>query len=312
MREFSDTLAACPYCGHPADGIVANGNQLPEGTILMGRYVIGGVAGFGGFGITYTGYDFKLERPVAIKEYLPSDLANRIAGSTQISAFTGEAQTYFHSGLEDFANEARRLVVFADHPNIVHIYDTFEANGTAYITMELLWGTTVKALLAANGKQSYAQARAIMLPVLDALEAIHAQGIIHRDIAPDNIFITAEKVVKLIDFGAARHTISEKTRSMTVILKPGFAPEEQYRSNGTQGQWTDVYAAAATFYKLLTGVTPEESLERLVQDTVVPPSELGAQLPQFAETAIMTAMRVKATDRTQTAAEFKQGLMRES
>ena len=158
------------------------------------------------------------------------------------------------------------LAKFQDEPNIVHIYDCFEANNTAYIVMEYLEGESVKELLAREGKISTDQALDIVLKVAAALKKVHKEGIIHRDIAPDNIYILKNGDVKVLDFGAARYATTKHSKSLSVIIKPGYAPEEQYRSRGDQGPWTDVYALAATFYKMVTGVTPEDAMERSVKD----------------------------------------------
>ena len=192
--------------------------------------------------------------------------------------------------------------------SIVDIFDSFSENNTGYIIMEYLEGKTVKEILKSDGTFTFERAKEIVLAVLAPLKEVHKEGIIHRDIAPDNIFITDDGTIKLIDFGASRYATTLHSKSLSVLLKPGYAPEEQYRSRGQQGPWTDMYALAVTFYKMLTGITPEEALERRVKDAVKEPSKLGAVLPQSAENAIMNAMNVNIEERTQSAEAFEQAL----
>jgi serine/threonine protein kinase len=272
--------------------------------MLQGKYQIGMVLGWGGFGITYLGYDEALDRTLAIKEYFPTSFATRNGDQTQLNVFPGEGGVQFREGLKRFIEEARRLSKLNRLPGTVDIHDYFEANGTGYIVMEHLDGKTVKELLLTNGAFPYQDALRIILPVLETLREVHKSDIVHRDIAPDNIFVLNDGSVRLIDFGASRHATAADQKTLSVILKPGYAPEEQYRARGEQGPWTDVYAVAATFYKMITDVTPEDSIDRLVQDSVVPPSALGAQVSPQVEFAIMNAMRVNARERTQNAEEF--------
>jgi serine/threonine protein kinase len=245
---------------------------------------------------------------VAIKEYFPSDFAKRAHESTQLSVFSGDAGTYFRRGLANFLDEARRLAAFVRQGSIVAVHDTFEANNTAYIVMEYLEGKTLKELLKEKGRLDFDKAMSIITPVLDALVAVHSAGIIHRDVAPDNIFIRTNGTVTLIDFGAARAFAKDANKSMTVVLKPGYAPIEQYLSKGSQGPWTDVYAAAATLYRMLTGTVPEESMQRALKDDLALPSELGVTMPPVAETALMAALAVEPEQRIRDVATLRRGL----
>jgi serine/threonine protein kinase len=282
---------------------------LPTGTTLNGRYGIEKVLGHGGFGITYLAFDQLFQVKVAIKEYLPRQLATRAEGATQVSIYTGEARQHYVYGLSKFLEEAQALARFGDHPNIVSCRDFFEANGTAYMVMPFLEGLTLKEYLAKKGgRLSFEAARDILLRVMDALQEVHKVHLLHRDLSPDNVFLTTSRQVKLIDFGAARYQAGEQSRSLSVILKTGYAPEEQYRSSGRQGPWTDVYGVAATMYKAITGQTPPDALDRLAHDTLVPPSQLGAAIPPQAEQALLKALAVRAIDRLQTVDEFKAGL----
>jgi serine/threonine protein kinase len=282
---------------------------LPKGTLLLNRYAVERVIGQGGFGITYLAQDIVLNVPVAVKEYLPRQLATRAEGATHVSVFSGEAREHFHFGLKKFLEEARSVARFANHPNIVSARDYFEANGTAYMVMEYIEGVTFKQFLdQKGGRIPFDLAKRIMLPVMDALGQVHNAGLLHRDISPDNIYLTADGQVKLLDFGAARQQAGEHSRSLSVILKAGYAPEEQYRSRGRQGAWTDVYAVAATLYRAITGLTPPEALDRKEEDTLQPPSRLGTVISPSEEQALLKALAVSAPHRFQSMREFQEAL----
>ena len=304
MEEKEDSLAVCPRCGYAEGTPPKESYHMKPGFVLHGKYIIGRVLGYGGFGITYIAWDYALGRKVAIKEFLPGDFATRMPGETVVTVYNGEATIQFEAGLERFMEEAQRLAKFNSTGSIVDIYDTFIENSTGYIVMQCLEGETVKDLMKKNGVMPYESARLIIIEVLKTLSEVHKEGIIHRDISPDNIFITNDNQVKLLDFGAARYASGFHSKSLSVILKPGYAPEEQYRSHGNQGPWSDVYATSATLYKMITGITIEESMERTVVDNVKSPLELGVDLPEGANTAIMNALNIHAELRTQTAEDF--------
>lgn len=308
MEEMGSEAAFCSQCGYAEGTPAAEACHLKPGTLLKERYLIGRVLGFGGFGVTYIGYDQLLEKKLAVKEYFPGEFSTRAPMQTEMTVFSGVKEEQFLSGKEKFIDEARRLAKLQNVPEIVQVYDCFEENHTAYIVMEYLEGETLKKKLEREGKMTVEQAVPIILTVLRALKAVHAIGILHRDIAPDNIFITSQGEVKLLDFGAARFATTTRTRSITTLFKPGFSPEEQYRSHGDQGPWTDVYALAATFYNMITGIVPEEALERAVQDHLKPPSKLGVTIGPNTEAALLNALNVKAEDRTQSAEEFESQL----
>lgn len=308
----NDEESVCPFCGSTlSDSAPKEAYHLTPGiTLKSGRYIVGRAVGYGGFGVTYAGFDTVLEKRVAIKEYLPSELATRYPGTRSLSVFNdGDSTTQFEKGLSGFVSEAQRLAKFSSVPGIVSIYDTFRENDTAYLVMELLDGETLKAYIAKKGKLSYDETMKIILPVLGALQQVHKEGIIHRDISPDNIFLTTDGQVKLLDFGAARYANVNASKSLSVILKPGYAPPEQYRSKGAQGSWSDVYAVGATIYRMLTGIVPEESMERAAKDNLKLPSRLGVKLPKNGETAIMNALNINAQNRVQTAAELESMLL---
>ncbi len=308
MAEINEWEEICPQCGYVKGTPPKEAYHMPTESILRARYIIGRVLGYGGFGVTYIGWDAELMRKVAVKEFLPSMLATRMPGDTGVTVYGGEATEQFEAGILGFTEEAKRLAAFNGMPGVVAIYDTFVENNTAYIIMEFLEGQDVKEIIQANGSLPYEMATEIVLSVCDALIQIHKAGIIHRDISPDNIYITSGGSVKLIDFGAARYETSRNSKSLSVILKSGYAPEEQYRSRGNQGPWSDVYALAATFYKMLTGVTPPDSMERAINDEIKEPSKLGAELPEAVENSILNALMVKSENRTQSVAEFREAL----
>jgi beta-lactam-binding protein with PASTA domain/serine/threonine protein kinase len=308
MNEYDEGFNICPSCGYVEGTPAKEAYHLQPGSILNGKYIVGRALGYGGFGVTYIGYDAQLGRKAAIKEYMPSDFSTRMPGSSAMSVYRGDAGVEFAAGLQSFVYEAQRLAKFSALPGIVAIYDSFSENNTGYIVMEYLEGMTVKEVLAQDGPFGFDSALGIILSILKPLKEVHAAGIIHRDIAPDNIFLTVGGGVKLIDFGAARYATTLHSKSLSVILKPGYAPEEQYRSHGSQGPWSDVYAIAATFYKMLTGVTPDEAMDRRMDDRLKEPSALGVSIPKPAENAIMNALNINVEDRTQSVEEFEAAL----
>ena len=306
MKEKGDS-EACPYCGYMSPKENENAAYLPEGTILQNRYLLGRVLGQGGFGITYIGYDNTLDARVAIKEYYPGDIAQRTPGDKTVMPYTQASGDYEH-GKKRFIEEARTLARFSDFPGIVSVKDCFEEDNTAYMVMQFLEGIDLKEYLKRKGgKVSPEEAVSILTPVMDALKEIHRAGIIHRDISPDNIFITTEGQIKLIDFGAARQSLGGG-KSLSIQLKPGYAPEEQYRTHGNQGPWTDVYALAATLYRMVTGQVPPEAMERLSYDTL----EIPRELPENIRTALQIGLAVRAPERYASVEQFQNALSGES
>lgn len=311
MQEFDEQYGVCPHCGHIPGEDPKEAFQLRPGVMLAGRYVIGTALGVGGFGITYRAWDNTLQKMLAIKEYYPSanGIVNRVPGDSQVIVYSGNREVEFENGKARFLFEARNMARFNTHPNIVHVYDFFEENGTAYIVMEFLDGISYKQFIAANGgKVGQKVASEVTLSVLDALKEIHKAGIIHRDISPDNVFICMNGVIKLIDFGAARFSTGEEEKTLSIILKPGYAPPEQYRSRSRQGPWTDLYAVGAMYYRALTGVMPDESVNRMVQDKVVPPHELDPEIPENLSNAIMRAMALNQELRFRSVDQFREAI----
>ncbi len=289
------------YCYYCMDELSGNGpcgcdrsrkgeppipGATPPGTILNGRYLIGYPLGAGGFGMTYIGRDLNLDMKVAVKEY------------TEGAA----------GGKERFLREARAMARFAGQSGIVNVRDFFEANGTAFIVMEYLEGMTLKEYITRFGPISWDQALTFMLPVLEVLGKIHKAGYVHRDVSPDNIMMLKDGSIKLLDFGAAADVSGELLKTMTVMLKPGYAPPEQYQGKGGIGPWTDVYAACATFYKCITGETPQDSLSRMFEDQLPPPSHFGADVPEYAQQVLFHGLAVHKEARIRSMEELIQGL----
>jgi serine/threonine protein kinase len=297
----------CPQCGSVFHATVSNLLMLPPRTVLREQYLIGRALGHGGFGITYLAWDIGLETRLAVKEYMPNGVAGR-TDRTKVVPFSDITRQEYEWGLERFLEEARTLKK-CNHPNIVPVDTVFRDNGTAYLVMEYLEGTTFAEFLRRRGGTiTFEDALRVMLPVMDALSAVHAENIVHRDVSPDNIYIPRTGKVKLIDFGAARNALSQKSRNLSVILKAGYAPEEQYRSSGLQGPWTDVYATAATWYRAITGKVPPAALDRQAEDTLESLSHLGVAIPAAAESALMKALAVRAGARFQSMEDFKSAL----
>lgn len=305
-----DKSSVCGVCGVDAQAFSQSPAALPAGTLLNNQYIIGKVLGQGGFGITYLGWDRALNLKVAIKEYFPSQWASRDQSNSSVSVHSNEAAQSFQSGLEKFSEEGRTLARFHNHPGIVSVLSFFRQNNTGYLVMSFVDGITFKEYLAqqVDGRISPEVAVRVLMPVMDALCEVHEAGVLHRDISPDNIYITKSGQVKLLDFGAARFALIEDKKSLSVIYKPGFAPPEQYMSEGNQGRWTDVYALAATLYLAITGVTPAQSVERFYRDELQPPSALGVRIQPHVEAALMRALTVDFTERFQTMREFQQAL----
>ena len=293
--------------GEPAPPVL--GHVLPVGTRLA-DYTIEGLIGEGGFGVVYLATDHSLERRVALKEYVPSAIASRVVGSAEIVVKSERHRETFRAGLKSFLNEARLLARF-DHPSLVKVFRFWEANGTAYMAMPFYEGPTLKAALDALGRPpAEAELEAWIAPLVDALSVLHAAHCFHRDIAPDNILLTRSGPL-LLDFGAARRVIGDLTHALTVVLKPGFAPIEQYgeAKSMAQGAWTDFYALASVVRFAITGTAPVSAVERLMDDRLEPLASLarGRYSPRFLD-GLDRALAVRPADRPQDAREFREAL----
>jgi serine/threonine protein kinase/peptidoglycan hydrolase-like protein with peptidoglycan-binding domain len=272
--------------------------------ISVGRYEIMSVLGQGGFGITYHAHDTQLDRDVAIKEYLPTSLAIR-QGSTTVLPRSTEMADDFSWGRQRFLDEAKTLARLAHAPAVVRVFDYLEAHGTAYAVMQLVEGETLAALLKRETRLAQPVIERILHPLLEGLEQVHAAGFLHRDIKPANIIISRDGAPTLIDFGASRMAIADRSQAMTAVFTPGFAAIEQFTS-GKQGPWTDIYALAATFYACVTGQPPPSAIDRVVDNELVPAARSGegSYAPRLLA-AIDAGLAVKASDRPQTIAEWR-------
>ena len=282
---------------------------LRKGTRLIGRYIIEGVLGQGGFGITYLGIDELHEKKVAIKEFFPQGIVTRNIEyqDTVTVTFVGEKDNY-EKGKERFLKEARTMAKFSKDKGIVKALDFFEINNTAYIVMEYLEGVTLKQYLRENKRIDAEDLVELLVPLIESLDEIHSQGLIHRDISPDNIMVLPDGRIKLMDFGAARDYTEFGEKSLSIVLKPGYAPPEQYQTHGVQGPWTDIYALCATMYKCITGENPPDAIERVMDDHLKKISAFGIPvLPQIEE-AIIKGMSVAANDRYQNVGDFCEDL----
>jgi len=295
----------------PADSLTAS-NALPVGT-RVGEFEIRKLIGEGGFGAVYLAFDHSLRRIVAIKEYLPTLLAAR-AGSTAVVLRVEENQETFQAGMRSFINEARLLAQF-DHPALVKVFRFWEENNTAYMAMPFYDGETLRSL-AKHRPDLITEAwlrNALLPPLLNALETLHAKDVYHRDVSPDNILIQKNNTPVLLDFGAARRIISDRVEAVTVILKPGYAPIEQY-SNDKCGPWSDVYAVCAVLYFLITGKTPPPAVSRVMSD-IYEPLHLRADLPGYSAdflSAVDAGLALRPDGRPQTIVELRDLLLSKS
>ncbi len=281
----------CHHCGYD-ESLKRGSLVLAHRTLLHhGQYLIGKVLGKpGDFGITYLAFDTKLETRVAIKEYLPRDLAGRDGDRASINAHSAEDGEHFRYGLTQFLQEARTLAQF-DHANIVRVRNFFEENGTAYLVMDYYDGLTLAGYLAQQpqGKLPEKAAVDILMPILDGLREVHAKNFLHRDIKPQNIYLTTGNRAILLDFGAARQAMGERSRSLSVVLSEGYAPYEQYHRRGKQGPWTDIYACAAVLFHAVAGEPPPPATERLHKDELdIAALGLSASLTKALQSGLAT------------------------
>ena len=284
-------------------------DALPKGTQLN-VYTLGAVLGAGGFGITYRAIERITDRRVAIKEFLPTELAQRAPDGVSVRPLS-QGSDDFTLGLDRFRLEARTLIALK-HPNIVPVLQYFEANGTGYLVMEYQNGATLGERLRPNKHLGEKELRRIAGPLLDALEAVHGKGFLHRDVKPDNIFLRDDGVPLLLDFGAARQAVAGRSRSLSAIYSEGYAPHEQYESDSAQGPWSDVYALGCTLYRCMTGAKPPSAPKRASAALEKQPDPVRP-LPEAARDsyspalvrAVAAAMRMAATERPQSVASFR-------
>lgn len=296
----------CPACGFDPAQAAAPNYVLPYGAILNGRYIVGKMLGRGGFGITYIGFDLMLQRKVAVKEYFPSGQVSRISPiSTELQWLDGEqAGQLRENGVRACLREARKMAKIGDIPEVVRVLDCFQENDTAYIVMDYVSGKTLMSVLLEQDAMTWTQAKEIFVPAMQAMEQVHQAGLVHRDISPDNLMLTPDGRVRILDLGAAKDLAINGGVSSALVVKGGFSPLEQYAQQGGSGPWTDVYAMAATMYHSLTGVIPPTAPDRMQGEPVNWSLLSSNGVPKHVIAALQNAMALKAGERTQSMAEF--------
>ncbi|MCQ2516507.1 MAG: serine/threonine-protein kinase [Saccharofermentans sp.] len=304
FQQVDENINVCPHCGKPIINKPKEPIYLIPGTILNNRYVVGEAIGAGGFGVIYKAFDTKLEVVVGVKEFYASRLVTRAAGEKQV-IISKKSKDEFDYRKDRFLAEARTMAQFGKHRNIVNVFEFFEENNTAYIVMELLSGMALNDYLKQHGKLDSNLSLMIVNEVGSALRSLHSKGIIHRDIAPDNIFICegSDLKIKLLDLGSAKLPDSSEA-VIDIILKPGYSPCEQYDTTKTVSTWSDIYALGATLYVMLTGVKPDESTNRKIKDIVVAPKELDSSISENLSNSVMRAMAIEYHMRFKTVDEF--------
>ncbi len=304
MNQMEEHVTKCPYCGYDETTLCQESYYLDPGTIIGGRYIVGRVIRYGGHTVSYLGMDAAANRKVMVKEYLPSDFSTRSEGEQSVTIYSGDAREQFERGLTNFLNEANRIQHLSETEGIAQIYDCVAENDTGYVISEYVEGSTLREILDTGRKYSVEEASQFISKILVGLSQVHPLDIVHCDISPESIMIANDGSIKLLDFGATRYVTTANSKSLAIILKQGYAPEEQYRSQGVRGPWTDVYALGAVMYRMITGVTPQESVERALVDELKEPSRLGIKIPENIENALMNSLNVYQQDRTPSAQVF--------
>ena len=309
FNEYDEKYNLCPYCGYYEELQEKPIYRLPHGIILNKRYIIGEMLGVGGFGITYKAWDNKLEKIVAVKEYYPASIVNRLPGTKEVILVDKKSIKLFKFGYSRLLDEARYVAKMKGKNNIVSVFAFFEENNTSYMVMEYVKGIQLKNIVLQKGKLELKEVIKIALKICDALKVCQDEKIIHRDIAPDNIMIDTDNdnSLVLIDFGNARFSGAQEL--IDIIVKEGFSPVEQYEKVNKQGAWTDIYALGATLYYALSGIRPDESRNRKIEDTVISLHDLDETIPENISNIIMRAMAIESHLRYQNIVDFKKDLL---
>ena len=312
LNTYEEGVKVCPHCGLGNWKYQAAEKALELGAMLKSRYKIGTVIGDGGFGITYRAVDMNTGKGVAVKEFYPREVVARSSmDHTTVKLVNRDNTAQFQKGLNSFLEEANGLARFNNTDKIVNVYDFFEQNGTAYIVMEYLRGKPLSRYAKDHGgKISVSAAINVIMKMCEALSYVHGAGMVHRDISPDNIFVEKTGKIKLIDFGAARESYGNEEKTLSIVLKPNYAPPEQFRKKSRQGPWTDVYALGATVYKLLTGRTPDQAIDRIMEDEMQVPSRYNPEVPLFLDRIVMKMMAPKIEDRFQNCDEVRREMLK--
>ena len=274
MQHLKDSNTTCPHCGYPEKRLTVK-DSLPIFSILAGKYLLGAPLGKGGFGITYIAMHLPDEKIVAIKEFFPANLAVRDTDNETVVPADDTKAVYYRTGMKSFSEEGRILYLLSDIEHVIHVAEQIQANNTTYLVMEYVPGISLKKYMKQQQKLfSEQETLTLVQPILIALQAMHQKGILHRDISPEHLMLSPDNTLTLIDFGAARTFSRSDDDNLTVILKRGYAPEEQYHSNSRQGPWTDLYAVCAVMYQMLTGILPQEASARAEEDHLTPISRI--------------------------------------
>jgi len=302
----------CPDCGYVRGAPAEELYFLYPGTILDGRYMIGKALGAGGFGIVYKAWDGLNNRPVAIKEYYPSGLVTRTPGAGQLRLVARSRTEEFMAGRERFAAERSGTMRIdarcSDNPNLLHGVAQFDDNDTLYMAMEFIEGITLTEYIETNGHMDVQDGLRMITEVLGAVRDIHKEGVIHRDISPDNIIVQSDGSIKLFDFGAAKFGKGDKSIAAERVMKPGYSPPEQYEPDGVTGVHTDIYAVGATLYFALTGLKPDEATNRKDGDLMASPQSLNPEVPENVSEAILKSMAIDYRMRFTSAEDFRKAL----
>lgn len=301
MQEIEDGAQVCSFCKFPQDTPQEHADSLRPGTELRNRFVLGRELGRGGFGITYIGYDSYFERRVAVKEYYPEGLAARMPGEKKIF-WRNNLQR--DSGCRNVIREAQKMNKIGDISAAVHVWDVFYENNTAYIAMEYVDGITLKQHLLRNNILSPRKCYELMMPIVDTMIKFHDNGIIHRDISPDNIMIQPDMTPRILDLGAAKD-VQIVSGNTVLVARNGFSPKEQYQTNGNIGTWTDVYALCATMYYSLTGKVPPPAMDRTETGDDLP---FNCCLPEPICRILNDGMRMRVENRIPDMQELKRRL----
>ena len=304
MNQMEDQVMVCPHCGFNERELKQEAYYLTPGTVVGGKYIIGRALSYAGYTVTYIGMDAENNRRVLVKEYLPNDFSTRSEGDKEVTIYSGDAKEQFEEGLTTFLNEANRIQQLGKPQGIMQVYDCVAENDTGYVISEYLEGQTLAQMLEGGKKFSPQEAKEFICEILEGLRRVHPLDVVHCDIAPETILVTRTGEIKLLDFGATRYVTTANSKSLAIILKQGYAPEEQYRSQGVRGPWTDVYALGAVMYHMITGIVPIESVDRALVDELKAPSQLGVPMPKNMENALMNALNVYQKDRTSSAEVF--------
>lgn len=303
-----DKYGFCLRCRKRAVNVDGSRLTLHPKTLLQNRYLLGNPLGVGGFGITYLAWDMETSEKVALKEFFPKGYTTRVPFSPQVTVLNATYAPAFNHWLSAFIDEAQVLTKIAHMHGVVKIQDFFTANNTAYIVMEYLDGISLRQyLIARGGRIPVKETLNIMRPVLESLLVLHQYGIIHKDISPANIQIVKNRIVKLIDFGAAS-IYNMNVAKPYIVLKHGFSPVELYATAQPQGPWSDVYQIGATIYNCLTGIIPPPAPVRRQGDTLMKPSAYGVVIPAVQENCLMKSLNVQAKDRYDNIGAFIQML----